>query len=313
MNFSVELLEALAQSKIVTLFTHVNPDGDALGSQWGLKYWLNLHYPAIQVYVLNEGNVKLDQFFQQADQLENEVIKSSLAIILDTANQERISDQRALEASSIVKIDHHPNLDDYGQLSLVDETAASTTELLTRLFHGYQKPLNLAMAQALLIGLLTDTLNFSTPSVKKQTLLSAAYLLNYEPALASLMRQLDTVSLAVYQFETHLRQIIQFEAALAYAVVKQADYQSFNLSMSMVKESVNVMNNIAGIKLWALFVEDEIQADLYHGSLRSATQPVNGLAQQFAGGGHPLAAGVKNLSLTTLTDLLNELRALSDQ
>ena len=123
------LLQQIENAKIITIFRHTNPDCDALGSQFGLKKWIQDNYPDKQVYALgydapNQG------VWPKSDEAGDEVIAQSFAIVVDTANTERIDDQRFASASSIFKIDHHPDRFFYGDDQIVDESAAATCQIL---------------------------------------------------------------------------------------------------------------------------------------------------------------------------------------
>jgi len=73
-------------------------------------------------------------FLNEMDIIPDEYYKGALVIVCDTANQERISDQRYKLGEKLVKIDHHPNHDQYGDLLWVDTTSSSTSELIYELF-----------------------------------------------------------------------------------------------------------------------------------------------------------------------------------
>lgn len=87
------LYSALEQSEVITLYRHINPDCDALGSQWGLATWLKHRFPLKRVIVL--GHQKMTNgLFPDSDEIDDETIRQSLAIVLDTANVRRIDDDR---------------------------------------------------------------------------------------------------------------------------------------------------------------------------------------------------------------------------
>ncbi|MDO5122570.1 MAG: bifunctional oligoribonuclease/PAP phosphatase NrnA, partial [Erysipelotrichaceae bacterium] len=100
MNFSDLLLQEIEAADIITIYRHVHPDCDAVGSQFGLFNWLKENWPEKLVYAL--GREKCTQgHWPETDEVSDETIRNSLAIVLDTANTARIDDERAISASKV--------------------------------------------------------------------------------------------------------------------------------------------------------------------------------------------------------------------
>ena len=78
----------------IILFRHIDGDGDALGSQWALYYYLSDKYPDKEIFAVGDETPGYKDVFDKAHDLKDEQFEGALAIIVDTANQERISDQR---------------------------------------------------------------------------------------------------------------------------------------------------------------------------------------------------------------------------
>src|SRR5699024_5561234 len=106
---------------------------DALGSQAGLKAIINASFPEKKVYLTGEEDPSLD-FLAQMDHVADDDYDAALVIVCDTANTERISDKRYDRGQKLVKIDHHPDVDPYGDLQWVDPSASSTSEMIYELY-----------------------------------------------------------------------------------------------------------------------------------------------------------------------------------
>src|SRR5690625_1288894 len=117
----------------IIIHRHVRPDADALGSQNGLKEMIQTSFPDKKVYAVGEEDVNL-HFLARMDHISDDVFADALAIVCDTANTGRISDQRYTLAKEVIKIDHHPNHDKYGDFLWVDTTVSSTSELIYELY-----------------------------------------------------------------------------------------------------------------------------------------------------------------------------------
>src|SRR5699024_9292097 len=90
-------------------------------------------FPEKKIYAVGESESSL-HFLAQMDDIEDTVYKHALVIVCDTANTDRICDQRYHFGNKLIKIDHHPNNDAYGDIVWVDTDASSTSEMVYELF-----------------------------------------------------------------------------------------------------------------------------------------------------------------------------------
>ncbi len=104
----------------------------------------------------------------QPDQITDDVYDNALVIVTDTANTERVDDQRYTKGKMVIKIDHHPNDDAYGDLLWVDTTASSCSEMIYELFEEGHNAANWSLSSAaarlLFAGIVGDTGRFQFPS-----------------------------------------------------------------------------------------------------------------------------------------------------
>lgn len=299
MNFH-KLITSIEDADTITIFRHENPDCDALGSQFAFKTWLEENFPKKHVYALGYQTTS-QATWPKSDNVEESVIQSSLAIVLDTANAARIDDQRCLHAKEIIKIDHHPNKEPFGNLMFVDETCAATCEILTLIFDTYKNKYTFSkqVGEYLYRGLLTDTLNYTTSNTTPQTLRVGATLASLGIQLSKISHDVFDNSLNGYRFHAYIithTQIIH--DGLAYVLIPEKDYTSFNFNASKARSFVDKLGNVKDFQIWAIFTEKKDQNGniLYDASLRAKEITINDVAEMFHGGGHKCAAGVKNLS-----------------
>lgn len=303
------LFELIEQFDVITIFRHVAADGDALGSQFGLKEFIKAAYPSKEVYCLGNDIGSHGWLFDDIDQCEDDVIKNSLAIVCDTANAARIDDSRFASARQIVKIDHHPGGDEYAHYEFVDTSASATCEVITSLLREQNKEITKKCAEYLYYGLATDTNNFTIESVRKSTFYDAAYLLDTGLNLGAINYNLMAKEKNVFEYETYLRNRIIIENAIAYCIVSKEEYERFFLSFTEAKEKVYVLSGIKNVEIWCLFVEHHSEDGViyYNGSLRSLRTVINTIANNYQGGGHKLACGVKKLTADDIQQLLKDL------
>lgn len=302
-----ELYDLIKQYDTITIFRHVNPDGDAYGSSFGLGLWLKKHFPNKEIYVTGADEGTLLSYFFPLDSVSDEIIQSSLALVVDTANKERISDQRYQYAKKVVKIDHHPYSGNYGDYEFIEETMSSSCEIITEFIHSFEKePLSFDTARVLYAGMLTDTLSFTIASVTAKTLSLASWLLESGLNVAEIQDELFLQDSNIYDYVTYLRGISVVDDGLVYAYVSSEALKTYQLDFNQAKEFVNVYKSRKDAKIWVLMIE--MPDGFYNLSIRSRSIVINDIATQFGGGGHKFASATKNLSFEETQQLLLALK-----
>lgn len=305
MNYS-DLRSEIEAAPVITIYRHTNPDCDAVGSQFGLKNWIQENYPDKEVYAC--GHDQPDQgVWPRSDEVKNETIISSLAIVLDTGNTARIDDQRYVNARRIVKVDHHPDRESYGDASLVNETAAATCQILACFMKECtEQSVSLKTAEFLYCGILTDTLNFTTSNTTADTLLAAGYLCQFGVRIPMLARSLFDKSLNGFRFSAYVRNNVEmYGNGIAYEILSEEVIRNSEMTASKARSFIDELGHVKDFEIWCIFTEKkENGKTLYDGSLRSKTAVINDIAEMFHGGGHKNASGVKNLTQDDIHKLL---------
>lgn len=311
-----DILQEIHLAEIITIFRHINPDHDALGSQYGLAEYLQQQYPNKQVICCGFDSTVKGNTYPKVQQISDEVIENSLAIILDSANQERIDDQRFASATKIIKIDHHPLIDDYGDIVWVSVESASTCEMIAELLYTNEnRPLNHKVAEYLLAGILSDTIMFSIKSTTAQTLKMASYLMESGVDINALHQKLYHITLKEYQFISFIQnKATMHHDSILVAFVSREELIDYQMHPNLAKEYIYALANIAEVDVWALFIEIEVNNHVvYNGSLRSKNTTINNIAAQYNGGGHALAAAVKHVSKQQAYDIIDKIdRAIKE-
>ena len=303
------LLHEIEKAPIICVFRHLIPDADALGSQWGLVSWLKLTYPHKKVYALGKHVGVKPEMFPSPDSVDDETIRESLAIILDTANAKRIDDQRYSMAKKIIQIDHHPLHETFSQKKYIYDHRAATCEIIAEFLEEIVvKPLPKKIAEFLYTGLLTDTLKFSTNNTSAHTLKIAAYLAQSDLNFSKLNEEMFSVSSKEYRFSNYLRTNAVIEpCGMAYSFVTLEMMEEYGVSANDAKERITDFGGVRDFEAWALFIEHhENERRFYNGSLRSKKITVNDIAQQYRGGGHRNAAAVKECSKEEALEIIQK-------
>ncbi|MDO8138737.1 DHH family phosphoesterase [Streptococcus mutans] len=292
----------------IIIHRHMKPDPDALGSQVGLKEMITSNFPQKTVKVTGYNEPSLS-WLAQMDDVSDKDYEGALVIVVDTANRPRIDDQRYLNGNFLIKIDHHPNEDHYGDLSYVDTKASSASEIITDFALQNQLKLSDQAARLLYAGILGDTGRFLYPATTSKTFIIASELLKYDFDFAALARQMDSFPYKIAKLQAYVFENLEIDKnGAARIILSQKILKKFNLTDAETSAIVSSPGKIDTVQVWAIFVE---QADgHYRVRLRSKSTVINEVAKRHAGGGHPLASGANSYSLAENKDIYQELKNL---
>ncbi|WP_163653341.1 bifunctional oligoribonuclease/PAP phosphatase NrnA [Listeria sp. PSOL-1] len=306
------ILNEIKKYQTIILHRHERPDPDAYGSQMGLAEIIRTSFPQKKVFSVGEKEASL-AFLGEPDVIDDDVYKDALVIICDTANTARIADKRFTLGGKLIKIDHHPNDDPYGDILWINTGASSCSEMITAFYENFKTELilNETAARLLYAGIVGDTGRFLYPSTTKETMRLAAILVDYpfnRPALFNEMYQqpVNIMRLAGYIFE-HF-QIDESGAATIF--LEKAILEEFQVNPRDASSLVSVVENAQGLKAWIMFIQE---GDLIRARLRSKGPIINTLAKEYHGGGHPLASGATIHSVKEIEEMHSKLIALCNQ
>lgn len=283
--------EYIEKYDTIIIHGHIRPDGDCIGSQYGLYYLIKDNYPNKNVYITGETSEYVG-FIGRPTLIDESLFKNALSICVDCAIQERLSDPRVTLAKEFIKIDHHIPVDDYGVYQYVDVTAPACAQIITELYLQYRNEWTLSKeaAQALYVGISTDTGRFKFDTVSSRTFLAAATLLNAGVDLGYIDNQLSVESLDTLKLKGHILSNFKISKnGFAYATLTMSDVEKFGVSYEDAAAQVSTISTIEGCPVWALFLEyskEEIRV-----RLRSRGPVINLLAEEYRGGGHAKASG----------------------
>ncbi|NVY97112.1 bifunctional oligoribonuclease/PAP phosphatase NrnA [Lactobacillus sp. DCY120] len=313
MNTFGEIIEQIQKASQIIIHRHQNPDPDALGSQLGLARSIQTTYPEKTVLMAGEGVGDLD-WIATMDQVADELYPQALVIVVDTANRPRISDQRYQNGQKIIKIDHHPNTDPYGDWRYVNTEASSCAEIIADLINAAGNNLQLTdeVAQALYTGIVGDTGRFLYPSTSSHTLHLAAQLVSYNFQPHLINQQMGQLTLSQARLQGYAFENLQIDASgAAKLVVSQAVLTKLGLDASQAHAIVGTPGRLQEVHSWLIGVQKPNQTYRVH--LRSQGPVINELAAQHDGGGHPLASGANAQDEAELEEIFQALIQLQKQ
>ncbi len=299
--------EDIKKYDTIIIHRHKNPDGDALGSQTGLRYLIEDNFPGKKVfcvgdeagrYAFMEGSVM--------DEVEDEAYNGALAIVLDTSGANLVSDQRFKSAARTARVDHHLFLEQICDDEVQDATFESCCGMIAFFAREQGLKLSKRSATALYTGMVTDSGRFRYDSTTSRTFELASFLTAEKIDTNELYRNLYAEDFASVKRKALFVNKIRFsEHGVAYIYNTAKEVEELGIGTFAVSRGmVGVMGDIKGVDIWVNFTEapEGVLCEI-----RSGRYNVCPIAISYGGGGHEKACGAtvpdKDKAMELLEDL----------
>lgn len=290
-----EAARAIDAAASILLVTHVNPDGDAIGSLLGLAAALRERGRCVEAAV-DGGVPEFLAFLAGADQVHNRLEADGweLMISLDASDEARSGDAGAYgraRSRTVINCDHHPTNTLFGDILLVLPEAVSTSEIVCRLLRELRQPLSADSAPALLTGLVTDTLGFRTSNVTADTLRLAVTLMEAGASLRDITaRTLDNKSYQMLLLWQRALGAMALHGQVIETVLTQADLRGVGVTDTAEAGLSSLLVSTREAVIAVVF--KELQDGRVELSMRSKPgYDVGTVALALGGGGHVQASG----------------------
>ncbi len=293
-----QLKRKIEDADIITIWGHCIPDGDCYGCQIGLREIIKENYPNKTVLAIGSGLPPFFNRLSQMDIVDEDTIKRSLAILVDVSCLRRVEDKRVFLAKDFAKIDHHnPNKsgEEFPYPSVyVDHQKVSCAEIVEAFAFENGLRMNKLAAEALYLGIVTDSGCFRFYGTNKGTFAAVKRLAEYKIDPISIRNIAFYEDAKTKAFKKYLRGNAQILGRVCYVYVTPEEYLGFGLTYEEAGSLVNCLET-KNTEIYCLFTEDgngEVR-----GELRSNKgYPVQPVATEFHGGGHLFAAGTTTFS-----------------
>ena len=286
-----EVRQALQAAQRVAVVSHVRPDGDAVGSVLGLGWALRAAGKEVRLALADGVPPNLRHLPGAKDIVPQVTGEVDWVVVVDASDRDRVG--RALPAEAVVdlNIDHHKTNTAYARYNLVKPQAVSTTAVLTEFIAEMGLPLPQEAAEALLTGLITDTIGFRTANMTPQALRLAADLMEKGADLPTLyFKALVERSYEALRYWGAGLSRLQREGPLVWTVLTQADRKAVGYPGNDDADLVNQISAVEGAQIAVIFIEQSDGTVKVSWRARPGVD-VSGVALQFGGGGHAPAAG----------------------
>lgn len=308
-----QVIKEIKKHDRIIIHRHSNPDGDAMGSQLGMKYLLKENFPEKEVLVV--GDVTKRYAFMDAegmDEVKDGAYQDALAIVLDCGAASLISDERYKTAAKTVRFDHHIFCEKIADIEVVDTSYESCCGLVTEFALESGLRLSPASAKALFTGMVTDSGRFRYDSTSAKTFRLASALMEQKFGTGEIYAQLYAEDFAGVKLRAQFVLKIQFTGhRVAYIYTTKEELASYGVdTFTISRGMVNTMADIRGVDIWVNFTETEDKVLVEIRSNKHTVQPV---AVKYGGGGHAKACGAAVKDRAEAMKLLEDLNAFDKE
>lgn len=303
------ILETLSRAKRVLITTHVRPDGDALGSTAAMALVLRKKNIAAEVLLLSRLPDKYAFIYKDHGIVYHDsdagwpaglsLEKFDCLLVIDTGTWSQLPGLREkIEGWDVPKlvIDHHLTQENWATGKLVVTQAAAAGEIVAEILERWDIPLDASIATALYLAIATDTGWFQFSNTRPFTMRLAARLMEAgvdTDKMYQLLYQNERAERIALQARAMQSMQLLSDNRLAVMIVRQSDFDATRAGASDTEALINVPLQIATVEVSILLTEPKEPGPI-RVSLRSKGKiDVAKFAEQFAGGGHARAAGLK--------------------
>ena len=308
-----EALRLIRDYDRIIIHRHTCPDGDAIGSQTGLKFLIEANFPDKKVFIVGDAPKKYS-FMEGStpDSLPDSTYEGALAVVLDTSARSLISDERYSLASETLRIDHHIFCEKICSTEITDTTYESCCGMIADLARETGLRLTASAARALFTGMVTDSGRFRYDSTNARTFELAAYLMGEDFSTADIYSKLYSESFENIKLRASFILKIKFtEKGVAYIYTTADEMKALGAdTFSISRGMVGTMSDIRGVDIWVNFTEID-GAVLCE--IRSSKYNINPIAVKHGGGGHAKASGATLKNREEAFELLSELDSVTEE
>ena len=306
MSTFTEIYQEITQYDTIILHRHTSPDPDALGSQAGLARSLKLQFPSKKILCAGENDEGDLAWINQMDQVTEKDYQGALVITTDTGNTARISNKLYNKGDFLIKIDHHPDVEPYADMSYVDDHAPAASQIIADFIITEKMPLTAEVAYPLYAGIVGDTGRFMYPETTDHTFKIVAKLAATGININEIARNISDVTFEQAKLQAVVLEYMKVDSCgAAYAILSQDTLHKLGVNSEQASCTVSTPGRIKDIIAWNVFVEKPDGSYRVH--YRSKGPVINELAAKHDGGGHALASGANAKDIAEVKQIFAEL------
>ena len=311
-NVYRKIYRQIKRYNTIVIARHIGADPDALGSQFALRELIKLKFPKKEVYAIGNPSNRF-KFMGNLDKIDNDIdYSNTLLIVLDTPDIKRIDGVELDKYKNIVKIDHHPKVDEYANIEVVDENSSSSCQLILEFIFANWLPITKEMAKNIYLGIVSDTGRFMHGYTTGRTFeLVNKMIKKTKLDFTSLYESLYMRPLAEIRFQGYIYENMEVtDNGTAYINLTEDLLKEYEVDSASAGNIISELKCVDEILIWVFFSEDK-KSNLIRANIRSRGPYINDIASIYGGGGHKLASGARLVSWEQAKNLVNDLDELA--
>ncbi len=297
----------------IVIARHVGPDPDALGSSIGLRNSIRETFPEKKVYAIGYPTSKF-KYIGDLDRFTEDMYQNSLLIVTDTPDRKRVDGVEVEKFDYSIKIDHHPFIEKFCDLELIDDSSSSASQLIMELIFNTKLKINKEIAEKLFIGLVADTDRFLFYYTTSKTFDLVSKLI--KETNLDFSKSYDNLYLRPFKeirFEGYLFHELKItENGFGYVKITEEELTKYEVDAATAGNMVNNFNYINEVYAWGVFTYDKNNNNV-RGSIRSRGPIINEVASKYNGGGHMFASGVRVDNFDVVDSLIKDLDKVCEE
>ena len=307
MNIYKQIYKKIKEYNIIVIARHIGADPDALGSQFALKSIILDLFPDKKVYAVGNPASRF-KFFGSQDKIDDVNTNKALCIVLDTPDIKRIDGANINNFEYVIKIDHHPIIDKYANIEVIDDNACSSSQLILEFANANKIKIDKGSAEKLFLGIVGDTDRFLHDYTSPTTFRLVTKLLNDTNIdFTKLYSYLYQRPITEVRFEGYIYQNLTLtDSGVAYIKLTDKLMKEYGVDSAAAGNMINDLKFVNEIIVW-VFLSEDVKSGLIRANIRSVGPYINDIATKYGGGGHKYASGVKLKSWNDADNLINDL------
>jgi phosphoesterase RecJ-like protein len=305
-----EIYKKIKKYDTIVITRHIGADPDALGAQLALKDIIQSTFPEKKIYAIGAYSSKF-KFIGTMDKVTDAMYVNSLVIVLDTPIRRRIDAEGYDKFTDSIKIDHHPYEETICNLEWIDDTSSSSSQMILELCNHTKHKMTKYAAERLFLGIVFDTNRFLYYYCTPHTLHLVANLIEeYEINTSELYEQLYMRDMSEMKLQGYISQNMTItENNVGYICITDDIIKEYGVDAASAGNMVSNFTYINELLVWVTFSED-VKQNIIRVSIRSRGPAINAVANQYNGGGHKFASGIRIQSFNQVDEIIGKLDRL---
>lgn len=290
---------AIERAERIFLTTHLNPDGDAIGSLLACSVFLKKRNRSITVY-MRDPLPKNFRFLPGVDMVVHDLAtlkgtRYDVCLVLDSTDWERVGGRpdTDIDLGTIVNIDHHVSNREFGDLNLVDPGASATAEIIFDILNELDGPITQDIATCIYTGIMSDTGCFTYSNTSARAFEISRVLVEWGVRPDVVAEQInESYPIARLEMLREALNTLEFsdDMTIGAMTISQEMFRKTNSGPDIIESFIDYPRFVSGVKVAVLF--RELSEGGYKVSFRSRSNlDVSKVAAHFGGGGHTNASG----------------------